>query len=111
METIYELPTWAETILIICIGIMLAGLALWISCKAIQEAVEAQIKLEQKRSKKEAKALSNWQILYEEEKAKRLQDVADLSFQNSELVVEVNELEKRIKAKDELLARKKVKDL
>lgn len=111
METVYQLPTWGETILIICIGIMLAGIALWISCKAIQEAVEAQIKLEQKRSKNEAKALSNWQILYEEEKAKRLQDVADLSFQNSELVVEVNELEKRIKAKDELLARKKVKDL
>jgi len=111
METIYELPSWAETILIICIGIMLAGLALWISCKAIQEAVEAQIKLEQKRNKKEDKALSNWQTLYEEEKAKRLQDVADLSFQNSELVVKVNELEKKIKAKDELLARKKVKDL
>lgn len=111
METIYKLPEWGETILIICIGIMLAGLALWISCKAIQEVAEAQIKLEQKRIRKEDKALTNWQILYEEEKAKRLKDVADLSFQNSELVVEVNELKKRIKAKDELLARKKVKDL
>ena len=111
METIYELPSWAETILVICIGVMLAGLALWISCKAIQEVAESQIKLEQKRSKKEAKALSNWQTLYEEEKAKRLQDVADLSFQNSELVAEVNELKKKIKDKDELLARKKVKDL
>lgn len=111
METIYELPTWAETILIICIALMLAGLAVWISCKAIQEAIEAEAKLERKRRRKETKALNNWENLYQEERQKRLEDVADLSFQNSELVVEVNELKKRIKAKDELLARKKVKDL
>lgn len=111
METIYQLPTWAETILIICIAVMLAGLALWISCKAIQEAIEAEAKLEYKRRKKETKALNKWEALFQEERKKRLEDVADLSFQNSELVVEVNELKKKIKAKDELLARKKVKDL
>ncbi len=104
METVYQLPTWGETILIICIGIMLAGIALWISCKAIQEAVEAQIKLEQKRSKKEAKALDNWQILYQEERAKRLADVAKMAYQNSEL-------QKKIERKDALLAKAKVKDL
>lgn len=104
METIYELPTWAETILVICIAIMLAGLAAWMMCKAIMEAIEAESRLERRRSKKETKALNNWEALYQEEKAKRLSDVADLINENSRLLCE----NKRMK---ELLGKVKVKDL
>ena len=61
METIYQLPTWAETILVICVAIMLAGLAAFVFCKAVTEAIEAEAKLERRRYKKETKALNNWQ--------------------------------------------------
>lgn len=103
-ETIYQLPAWAETILIICVSIMLAGLAAFITVKTIQEAIEAESKLEHKRRKSETKALNNWQKLYEEEKANRLNDVADLINENTRLLCE----NKRMR---ELLAKVKVKDL
>lgn len=103
-ETIYQLPTWAETILVICVAIMLAGLAAFVFCKAVTEAIEAESKLERRRYKKETKALNNWQTLYEEEKQKRLRDVADLINENSRLLCE----NKRMK---ELLGKVKVKDL
>ena len=104
METIYQLPTWAETILVICVAIMLAGLAAFVFCKAVTEAIEAESKLERRRYKKETKALNNWQKLYEEEKQKRLQDVGDLAVENSKLFCE----NKRMKA---ILEKAKVKDL
>lgn len=104
METIYELPSWAETILIICIALMLAGLAVLISCKAIQEAIEAEAKLERKRRRKETKALNNWEALYQEERQKRLADVGELSTQIADLL-------KKIERKDALLAKAKVKDI
>lgn len=103
-EIIYQLPTWAETVLVICLAIMLAGLAAWIAVKTIQEAIEAESKLERKRRKSETKALNNWQKLYEEEKANRLNDVTDLINENTRLACE----NKRMK---ELLERVKVKDL
>ena len=104
METIYQLPTWAETLLVICVAVMLAGLAAWLACKTIQEAIEAESKLERKRRKSETKALDNWRELFEEERKKRLQDVADLIEDNTRLSCE----NKRMK---ELLERTKVKDL
>ena len=103
-EVIYQLPTWAETVLIVCVAIMLAGLAAFITVKTIQEAIEAEAKLERRRYKKETKALNNWQNLYEEEKQKRLRDVADLINENSRLLCE----NKRMR---ELLGKVKVKDL
>lgn len=104
METIYELPSWAETILIICIALMLAGLSVWISCKAIQEAIEAEAKLERNRRRKETKALNNWEALYQEERQKRLEDVGELTYQVADLL-------KKIERKDALLAKAKVKDI
>lgn len=104
METIYQLPTWAETVLVICLAVMLAGLAAFITVKTIQEAIEAESKLEHKRRKSETKALNNWEKLYQEEKEKRLRDVADLINENSLLMCE----NKRLKG---LCAKVKVKDL
>ena len=98
------LAPWAVNVLTICVAIMLAGLAAFIFCKAVTEAIEAESKLERRRYKKETKALNNWQNLYEEEKQKRLRDVADLINENSRLMCE----NKRMK---ELLGKVKVKDL
>ena len=104
METIYRLPEWGETILIICVAVMLTALAIWLAMNAIKTAVDAEAKLEHKRRKSNTKALNNWQKLYEEEKQKRLSDVADLINENSRLMCE----NKRMK---ELLGKVKVKDL
>jgi hypothetical protein len=71
---------------------------------AIKTAIDAEARLQSKRRKKETKALNNWQNLYEEEKQKRLRDVADLINENSRLLCE----NKRMK---ELLGKVKVKDL
>ena len=104
METIYKLPTWAETTLVICVALMLTALAIWLAMNAIKNAVEAESKLQHKRRRSETQALNNWKTLYEEEKQKRLADVSDLINENARLVCE----NKRMK---ELLGKVKVADL
>lgn len=122
MNTIYQLPTWAETILVICVAVMLAGLAALLVTKAIQEAIEAEAKLERKRRTSDTKALNKWQRLYEEEKQLRLTDVADLiskldaeRYLNSENMKEadkqIKDLLRQLKEKDALLAKVKVAEL
>ena len=104
MDTIYQLPTWAETLLVICIAIMLAGLAAWLACKTIQEAIEAESKLEHKRRTSETKALNKWQRLYEDERAQRAED-------NAALIAQILDLECEVKRMKNLMAKVKVKDL
>lgn len=86
METIYRLPTWAETTLVICVAVMMAGLAAWIACKAISEAINAEARLQHKKSYSETKALSKWQKLYEDEHQQRADD-------NAKLIAEIIELQ------------------
>ena len=104
MNTIYCLPTWAETLLVICVAVMLAGLAAWLACKTIQEAIEAESKLERKRRTSETKALNKWQKLYEDERQQRADD-------NAALIAKVIDLECENKRMKQLLAKVKVKDL
>ena len=109
--TIYQLPTWAETTLVICVAVMLAGLAAWLSCKAIQEAIDAESKLQHKCRASEAKALNKWQRLYEEERNKRAEDNANLISEILELQSKVKELQGKIDRTDKRLAKVKGKDL
>ena len=122
MNTIYQLPTWAETVLIICIALMLTSIGVWLMCKAVTEAVNAASRLEYKRRKSDTKALNKWQRLYEEEKQLRLTDVADLiskldaeRYLNSENMKEadkqIKDLLRQLKEKDALLSKAKVADL
>lgn len=104
METIYKLPTWAETTLVICVALMLTALAIWLAMSAIKNAIEAESRLQHKRRRSETQALNNWKALYEEEKQKRLDTVADLTYENFNLARE-NE---RMKG---LLAKVKVADI
>lgn len=104
MDTIYKLPEWAETLLVICVAIMLAGLAAWLACNAIKTAIEAESKLEHKRRHSETKALNKWQKLYEEEHQLRADD-------NAALIAKVIDLESENKRMKQLLAKVKVKDL
>lgn len=109
--TIYRLPTWAETTLVICLAIMLAGLAAWLACKAIREAIEAESKLDHRRNKSDAKALNQWQKLYDEEHVQRAEDNAKLISEIIELQGKVKELEGQIERTDKRLAKVRVKDL
>lgn len=104
MNTIYQLPTWAETILVICVALMLTAIGVWLMCKAVTEAVNAASRLEAKRRHSETKALNKWQRLYEEQREARLEA-------NSKLVAEIVELQSENARMKKLLARVKVSDL
>lgn len=104
MNTIYQLPTWAETVLVICVALMLAGLSVWVFCKAVKEAIDAEAKLEHKRRTSETKALNKWQKLYEEEHHLRADD-------NAQLIAQITELQCENKRMKKLLAKVKVADL
>lgn len=80
-EIIYKLPTAAETFFVICLGIALASLAVWLVAATFYRIQTNELRLEKLRCKKEIKALVNWQKAYEDEKASHIQDVADLSAQ------------------------------
>jgi predicted PurR-regulated permease PerM len=104
MNTIYQLPTWAETILVICVALMLAALGVWMMCKAVTEAVNAASRLEAKRRHSDTKALNKWQKLYEEEHQKRADD-------NAALIAKIIDLESEAKRMKQIMAKAKVADL
>ena len=104
MNTIYQLPTWAETVLIICIALMLTSIGVWLMCKAVTEAVNAASRLEYKRRKSDTKALNKWQRLYEEEHQLRADD-------NAKLIAEIIDLQCENKRMKNILAKAKVADL
>lgn len=103
-QTVYQLPNWAETVLVLCIALMLSGLAAYLACKAITEALNAAGKLEQKRRKSETKALNNWQKLYQEEHDNRISD-------NSTLINKITELQTENERMKKLLAKTKLSDI
>lgn len=103
-QTIYQLPSWAETLLIVCVALMLAGLAAFLFFRAVTEAINAEAKLERNRRKKETKALNKWQKLYEEEHNLRADD-------NAKLISEIIDLQCEVKRMKQLMERVKVADL
>lgn len=104
MNTIYQLPTWAETVLVICVAVMLAGLSAYLAMKAITEAINAESKLQRKKAANETLTISKWQKLYEEEHQKRADD-------NASFVAKIIDLECEVKRMKEILGKVKVADL
>ena len=104
MDTIYKLPTWAETILVICVALMISSIGVWLMCKAVTEAVNAASRLETKRRKSDTKALNKWQRLYEEEHRLRADD-------NAMLIAQLTELQCENKRMKKILSKTKVADL
>jgi len=104
MGTIYKLPTWAETVLIICIALMITSIGVWLMCKAVTEAVNAASRLENKRRKSDTKALNKWQKLYEEERQLRADD-------NAMLIAQLTDLQCENKRMKQIMAKAKVIDL
>ena len=98
------LPTWAATILVILLALMMASLAAYIVINSITDAIEADSKLQQKRRTSETKALNNWKRLYEEEHQAHIDEVASL-------INDITEMQKQLCNARELLGKVKVADL
>lgn len=83
---------------------MLTGLAIWLAMKAMTEAIDAESKLQKRRSKAETKALNGWKAAYDAEHEDHINDVA-------ELTETIFTLKKEIEMKNKLLAKVKVSEL
>ena len=68
----WRLAGWAENILVVMIGLALAGLSFWLVLNAFKDVLERAAKLEKMRAKKTDKALSEWMEAYRDEHTKRL---------------------------------------
>lgn len=98
------LPTWAASLLVILLALMMASLAALVVIKAITEAIRAEDKIQQKRRTSETKALNNWKRLYEEEHQAHVDEVASL-------INDITDLQKQLSNAQELLGKVKVADL
>ncbi len=98
------LPTWAASLLVILLALMMASLAALVVIKAIAEAIRAEGKIQQKRRDNETKALNNWKRLYEEEHQAHIDEVASL-------INDITDLQKKLCNARELLGKVKVADL
>lgn len=74
METIVEwrLSEWAETVLVILLGIAMAGLAVWLVLNALKEVLERVARVESIKADKAEKALEEWVATFREEHARRI---------------------------------------
>lgn len=92
-ETIYKLPDWGETVLVIVIAVMLAALAAYLFANSVCRMLDAEAKVQAKRRKDESKALDNWKALYEDEKRYRIAVVSGLMDENWDLRKHAKNLE------------------
>lgn len=68
----WKIAGWAENVLVVLIGIAMAGLAAWLVLNAIKDVLDRAARLEEARSKKTDKALAEWMETYRDEHAKRI---------------------------------------
>lgn len=68
----WRIAGWAENLLVILIGLAVAGLAVWLVLQAVKDVLDRAARLEEARSKKTDKALEEWMETFREEHAKRI---------------------------------------
>ena len=68
----WRLAGWAENILVVLIGLSVAGLSVWLVLNAVKDVLDRAARLEEARSKKTDKALEEWMETFREEHAKRI---------------------------------------
>ena len=69
----WRIAGWAENILVLLIGMSIAGLAIWLVLTSLKDVLERAARLEKMKSRKEGKALEEWMQAYREEHALRIQ--------------------------------------
>jgi hypothetical protein len=68
----WRLAGWAENILVVLIGLALAGLSLWLALQAVKDVLDRAARVEALKAKKAEKALSEWMETFREEHARRI---------------------------------------
>ena len=63
----WRLAGWAENILVVLIGLALAGLSLWLVMQAVKDVLDRAEKVEALRAKKTDKALEEWMETFRQE--------------------------------------------
>ena len=68
----WRIAGWAENLLVILIGIALAGLAVFLVLQAVKDVLERAARVEAIKSAKTDKALEEWMQTFREEHARRI---------------------------------------
>lgn len=68
----WRIAGWAESILVVLLGLAMAGLAAWLVLTAIRDVLDREARIERLRQKKNDKALQEWMEAYRDEHTKRL---------------------------------------
>jgi hypothetical protein len=68
----WRIAGWAENLLVILIGIALAGLAVFLVLQAVKDVLDRAARVEALKAKKAEKALSEWMETFREEHARRI---------------------------------------
>lgn len=68
----WRIAGWAENILVVMIGLAMAGLAIWLVLQAVKDTLDRYARVEKLRLKKNDKALQEWMEAYREEHKLRI---------------------------------------
>lgn len=68
----WRIAGWAENVLVVLLGLALAGLAAWLVLQAVKDVLDRAARVEELRAAKEAQALDEWMATFREEHAKRI---------------------------------------
>lgn len=68
----WQLASWAENVLVVCLGIAVASLFVWLVINSIIEAADREIRLEELRREQTTEALDKWMATFREEHMKRV---------------------------------------
>ena len=68
----WRLAGWAENILVVLIGLAVAGLSLWLVLQAVKDVLDRAARVEALKAAKSDKALAEWMETFRDEHAKRI---------------------------------------
>ena len=68
----WRIAGWAENVLVVMIGLAMAGLAIWLVLQADKDTLDRYARVEKLRLKKNDKALQEWMEAYREEHKLRI---------------------------------------
>ena len=68
----WRIASWAENLLVVLIGLAVAGLAAWLVLQAIKDVLDRAARVEAIKAAKSEKALQEWMETFREEHARRI---------------------------------------
>lgn len=68
----WRIAGWAENVLVVMLGIAMAGLAAWLVLNALKDVLERAAKVEALKAKRNSKVADEWMAAYRDEHARRI---------------------------------------